>query len=64
MPLSRICPYILLQASGPGYGGLKGSSTTPFLYGGDVDSKPDDLWQFTLSGFARSGAVLDAKGHM
>jgi hypothetical protein len=60
----RACCVCVLQSSGPGYGGLKGSSTTSFLYGGAVEAKPNDLWRFTLTGSARSGVVLDAQGHM
>ena len=51
------------QDSGPGYGGSNGAFASPFIYKNEP-STGDELWAFTLTGFARSGVVVDGEGRM
>mmetsp|Transcript_12197 Transcript_12197/g.24758 ORF Transcript_12197/g.24758 Transcript_12197/m.24758 type:complete len:983 (+) Transcript_12197:51-2999(+) len=59
------------KAEGPGYGGSNGMFASPFIYKAGVGQSKalqqdmsDELWSFTLTGYARSGVVTDADGKM
>jgi len=63
--------FLSAKAEGPGYGGSNGMFASPFIYKAGVGQSKalqqdmsDELWSFTLTGYARSGVVTDADGKM